>query len=80
MFLQISFLTKAFVALSALERFNSAVKPDMIFNVTTLIERLATSIYQTFDAQIKFRCFGIIDSGYLIEFFGNAIERMGFDI
>ena len=42
---QISFLAKGFGALTAFERLNSAVKPDVIFDVAGFVEGLAAPVY-----------------------------------
>ena len=45
MFFQISFLAKGFGALVAFERLNTAVKPDVIFDVAGFVEGLAAAVY-----------------------------------
>jgi hypothetical protein len=46
MFFQISFLTKGFGTFFALERLNTTVKSDVIFDVAGLVEGLAATVYQ----------------------------------
>jgi hypothetical protein len=45
MFLQISFLAEGLSALLAFESFNTAVEPNMVFNVARLVKRLPTAVY-----------------------------------
>ena len=45
MFFQISFLTKALGAFLTLERLNSAMKPNVVFDVAGLVECLAATVY-----------------------------------
>jgi hypothetical protein len=80
MFFKITFLTKSFSTIVALKSLDSRVKADMVFDIARFVECLATAVYQTLNAQVKFKCFGVKDARNTIEFFWNTFESMRFNI
>ena len=53
MLLKITFLTEGFWAQITFERFDSAVKPNMILNIARFVENLVTSTYHTLKSELK---------------------------
>ena len=80
MLFQISLLREAFVALGAPVRLDSAMKPNVVFDVAGLIEGLVTAVDHALVVQFILQRFLIEDSGDLVVLLVDVFEGSLLDV
>ena len=80
MLLQVSFLAEAFVTLITLESFNACVETYVVFDITRFIESFPTTIYQTFNIQVKLEGLRVEYPANLVVLLRYSFEGIWFDV